>query len=308
MARTPSWPKLVVVAWILALAFGLGRAQSPPAFPPKPPVLKVPSPFDSLGSGLKLSDEDGRISADTLRVRRQRLTLREIIERSIAGEKGKLAGHHDMNYTMTLRVAEYWKKKKEIEEYVFRNYSDIEGHSRVVQLDQREIRYKKEGNEWVLDPEDDPDHVSVEVDTEGYRDFQELPFFLEQTHEFDFELLERFVREDHVIFKIGFRPKSSFKPLPSGTVYVDTSAYRIIHEEFDFEHNPFPLFVKDITHMSRYWEELATGEWVFTKMLFEVQLRNISFGYAPLRVAVVLSRSGFRFDEGFDERLFGEGP
>ena len=53
-------------------------------------------------------------------------------------------------------------------------------------------------------------------------DFVEMPFFLEQQEEFDFELLERTVEVDHVIFKIGFKPKSEFKALPSGVVLTWT--------------------------------------------------------------------------------------
>jgi hypothetical protein len=243
---------------------------------------------------------------DTTEVSTKPLTLREIIARCVEGEKRKLSGHNDMTYTMTVRVVVNWKKKKEIRDVVTRIYADDTGFSRGVLLGESVRNFKLEDGEWVLDEEKGDEKSPVRVESDGHSDFADLPFFLEEQKEFDFELLDRTVEVDHVIFKIGFKPKSSFKALPSGIVFVDTDDYRIIHEEFTFDQNPFPLFLKDVGRFSRHWEELPGGEWVFTRVMMEVDLRGGWFGKIPDRAAVAVFRDDFSFDEGYDSRTFGE--
>ncbi len=266
----------------------------------RPPLREVPR--DSL---LVLPPVYG--TTDTSRVTAKPVGLREIIRRCVEGERTRLAGHDDMTYTLTVRTALRWRSRKEVRDAVFRMYADADGFARTVQLGENLRKYKRKDDSWV--PDDDEESGSkgrVRVESDGYSDFVEMPFFLEEQQEFDFELLERTIEVDHVIFKIAFKPKSSFKPLPSGIVYVDTDAYRIIHEEFEFEQNPFPMFVKDIGRISRHWGELPGGQWVFTKMMMEVELRGGWTGFMPEHVAVALYRDDFEFDTGYDSRIFGE--
>jgi len=243
-------------------------------------------------------------ATDTVHVQRRKLTLEEILARCMQGEKTKLAGHRDMTYTLTVRALIFWAKKKEVQERVYRVFSDDTGFSRSVQVGEETRRFKLQDGAWVPDEasEDDP---QIKVESDGFSDFVELPFFLELQQEFDFKLLDRTLEEDHVIFKVGFTPKSEFKTLPAGIVYVDTDAYRIVHEEFTLVQNPFPLLVKEVKSISRHWEELPGGEWVFTRMLMEVELRHMFFDQVPRRVAIAVLREDFRFDQGYDERLFG---
>jgi len=246
-----------------------------------------------------------RGATDTVHVQIKKLTLQEILERCIQGEKSKLAGHHDMTYTLNVRLLNFWEKKKEVRDTVIRVFADESGYSRSVELGEVVHHYVRREGAWV--PDEGPElEFKMEVESDFFSDFVELPFFLEEPQEFDFSLLNRTIESDHVIFEISFRPKSDFKPLPAGRIWVDTDAYRIIHEEFTFPQNPFPLILKDIKGFSRHWEELPGGEWVFTRILMEVELRNVFFGQAPQRVSISLQREDFHFDQGYDARVFGE--
>jgi hypothetical protein len=266
----------------------------------KRPPARTPPP-DSLPT---LTPAYG--TTDTARATAKPLSLREIIERCVQGERTKLGGHADMTYTLTVRALTRWKKRKEVRDIVHRIYADASGYSRTVQLGESVHKYKLKDGEWVVDTDESESKGRVRVESDGYSDFVEMPFFLEEQREFDFELLGRTIEVDHVIFKIGFKPKSSFKALPSGVVYVDTDAYRIIHEEFEYDANPFPMFIKDIGRISRHWEQLPGGEWVFTKIMMEVDLRGAWTGVIPEHAAVALHRDNFEFDTGYDARTFGE--
>jgi hypothetical protein len=243
---------------------------------------------------------------DTIDVEARHITIREIIQRAMKGEKTKLAGHDDMTYTSTLRTIVRWKDKKKVKEEVYRSYADTRDRSRHVFLDENTIHYKREGAEWIIKDKKEDDDSRVRVRTSRRNDFSRLPFFLEDDSEFEFKLIDRTLEVDHVVFKIAFRPKSAFKPLPYGVIYISSDRYRVIHEQYHFDKNPAPLFLKDIKRISRHWAELPGGEWVFTKIMGELDLRTDPFGWIPGTVSFALIRNDFRFDEGYDPHLFGD--
>jgi len=241
--------------------------------------------------------------------RASELTLREIIQRCVEGEKTKLAGHHDMTFNAMVRTILTWEgKKREILDQVYLVYEDDKGVSKRVRLtEDKTIEDYKKGA-WVPREDEDDDEEEVQINVEASdrgADMSRLPFFLKDQEEYDFELLERHLEGDHVIFKIAFHPRSKFKPLPSGTVYVDTHAYRIVHEEFTFEENPAPMFLKDVKSISRQWMELPGGQWVVSKVLGEVELRGGFTGLIPGRVQFALLLNDYRFDQGYDSHRFG---
>lgn len=251
---------------------------------------------------------------DPERVTAREMTLREIMARATEGERTKLAGHRDMTFDATLRSILTWKKKKEVRDEVYLVYQDADGMDKRVRLAEKVTRYRRDGKTWVPKKDDageDDDEkarrgsVQVEVNEEGRgADLSRLPFFLENQEDYDFTLLERTLEGDHVIFKIAFHPRSPWKPLPSGTVYVDTDAFRVIHEEFTFLENPAPVFLKDIERVSRHWTKLPGGEWVTSEILARLH-PNGTFGLLPEQVDVVLTLNDYRFDRGYDARKFG---
>ena len=285
-------PFLRTVAVCIAMASPLATSIVPSARSadrPEPPLMTIPE----------------RVVADTLQVRREKLTLREIIERSIEGERTKLAGRRSMTYTAQVRVVSTWKKKKEIEEVVLRTYAEADGFERTVELGQRTQRLRRDGDTWIADDPDDDEPGFVQVDSGESREFEQIPFFFEDLDRYRFELVDRIVEREHVIFRVAFEPRSEFDALPSGTLYIDTNRYRVVHEEFDFSRNPFPLLLRDITRVSRQWTELPGGEWVFTKIRGEVTLRADPFGMIPERVIFSVERDEFAFDVDYDAREFG---
>ncbi len=235
------------------------------------------------------------------------MTLREIIDRCVEGEKTKLAGHHDMTATATVRTLALWKKKKLVADAAYLMYEDDEGLRKSVRLGDARRKYKLEDGAWVPDKDEKEDDSPVEVEfSDEGKGLSEVPFFLEDQADYRFTLLERNLEGDHVIFKIAFEPRSPFKPLPSGTVYVDTDAFRIIHEEFTFDkQNPMPLLIKGIRRVSREWRRLPTGEWVVSRVMAEVDFHGSWTRLIPERVTIALVLDDYRFDRGYDPARFG---
>lgn len=265
----------------------------------------TPAPADTLSPG---EEQLPRFRVvDPTVSQADRMTLREIIDRSVEGEKGKLAGHRDMTYTLTLRSILSWKKKREIHDEIIRIYEDDKGTEKRIRLLEKVEKQKLEDDRWVQSEEDENEgRVTVEADrAERGENLSHVPFFLRNQEDYEFTLLERNLENDHVIFKIAFKPRSTFKPLPSGTVYVDTDAFRVIHEEFHFDQNPVPLLLKDVERISRHWTRLPEGEWVVSRMSAVFTLQGSWMGVLPERVEVGITFSDYAFDRGYDPRVFG---
>jgi hypothetical protein len=117
-----------------------------------------------------------------------------------------------------------------------------------------------------LDPEGEP----VEV---RYEDFDHLPFYLEDRNDYDFEIVGRQIVDQRLIYEVRLTPKSEFDVAPQGRVWVDTSTFQILREEFDFgERVPMPMFVKSIGPVVRERERVGDA-WVVSRLLIRVDLR-----------------------------------
>jgi hypothetical protein len=285
-----------LVLWLLAMPVAAASAPDPAELDAAP---------DSTANGEEEDLPRYRV-VDPIRSESTEMTLREIIARAVRGEETKLEGHHDMTFNVTFRSVLLWEKKKEVRDQIYLVYQDDRGLDKRVLLTEQVSRYKRKDGAWVADPEQEEGgevRVEVERDSPGGT-LSRLPFFLENQEDYRFTLRERTLEGDHVIFGIEFQPRSRFKPLPSGVVYIDTDAFRVIHEEFRFDENPVPLFLKGVDRVSRQWTHMSRGEWVTSRILGSFRL-NGAFGVMPDRVDVALIFNDYRFDQGYDPERFG---
>jgi hypothetical protein len=217
-----------------------------------------------------------------------------------------------MTFNVTMRTILRYENKKEIRDEVLLIYQDDRGVERRVKLAEKVQKLKRQRGtgaegKWVVE-DVEPDKAQVRAEMRAAhrgRDLARLPFFLRNQEDFDFHLLKRTLEEDHVIFKIAFRPRSPFKPLPSGTVYIDTNDFRVVHEEFTFEENPVPVLLKGVRRISRQWTELPGGQWVVSRIMGDFDLRGSWLGFIPDEVEVAVVFNDYRFDQGYDPRRFG---
>ena len=156
-------------------------------------------------------------------------------------------------------------------------------------------RYKIENGareEW-------DDDAAVEI---GFEDFNDLPFYLEETNDYDFDIRSREIVGDRVIYEVALEPKSDFDIAPHGVIWIDASNYQILREEFDFgDRAPMPLFVKSVGPFVR--ERVKVGDvWVWKRMRIRLDLRLGFFRFMeesiPDTVQLLVDFQDHRVNEG----------
>ncbi len=232
-------------------------------------------------------------------------TVRELVRRAMQGERSKLAGHADAIYLTTTTMSVQWDDKKEVEQHVARVYGDSTGFTRRVLLATRAERFNKKNGDWVFDKDVSTHDDGYRIQDLGESRFTSIPVYLEHDEEFDFEFVQRTLEADRVVFHVRFKPKSDFSEMPKGEVWIDGKGYRVVHEIYDFTNNPFPLLIKGIRRVSMQWSELPGGEWVPRQVTAELDLRGW-MPFTPHSVSLKHVWGDFRFDQGYDERLFGK--
>ncbi|HKW13130.1 MAG TPA: hypothetical protein VJS69_01455 [Candidatus Krumholzibacteria bacterium] len=238
-------------------------------------------------------------------IKGKEFTVRELVARAMKGERSKLAGHANATYRVSAHVAVVWPNKKEVQTEVYRLYGDSTGYTRQVLLASKNEKFKKKDDAWVFDKEGKPDTDNYRISEEDMSRFTRVPVYLEHDEEFNFTLLDRTLEKDRVVFHCGFKPKSDFSEMPSGEIWVDGNGFRVVHELYDFTTNPFPMLIKGVRRISVQWQELPGGEWVPKQIAGEIDLRRNMMPFMPGSISFKQIWEDFRFDQGYDEKLFG---
>jgi len=119
---------------------------------------------------------------------------------------------------------------------------------------------------------------------------------LEDVDAFDYTLLDHRLFGDYLVYHVGFEPKSSFEPLPSGEVWIETGDFVVLHENAWFtDVVPFPMFIRSIDWVSRARERIE-GRWVWTRQQLAVSTRLGALG-GPDLVELCDTHGDYRFPE-----------
>jgi hypothetical protein len=264
--------EVVVRAWRVALALcSVPLAAAAPA--PQDSLPRGPSPrwVFALEDTLRIETD---FTTPMIEVQAERLGIGEIVERCILREE-ELAGRIESHeYTMlskavfTVGEPGPSAKRTMIIEQLDRRFFRKPDERRTIPL--KLETWRVEGGErkpWDLEGED----PSVGV---TYDDLSHLPFYLDDRSNYDFEILSRRIVGDRVFYEVRLTPESDFEIAPSGRIWVDTSTFSIVREEFDFgDRVPLPMFIKRVGPYVRERERIG-DLWVWKRMLIRVELRG----------------------------------
>jgi hypothetical protein len=230
---------------------------------------------------LTLAKEDtldltGIADIGTVEVQANRLSIGEIVQLCIDREEDLARRIESHRYTQLVKsvfhVGGYGPaaKKLLVLEEVDRVSFRRSGIDRTTALHvDRYVLEKGERKPW--DEKDDEGGDGIEI---RFEDLGDLPFYLEERGAYDFRIIGRHYVEGRLIYQVRLRPRSDFAIAPEGTIWVDTSNFQILREEFFFgDRVPLPMIVRSIGPFVRERERIG-DLWVWKRMLIRVDIRT----------------------------------
>ena len=237
-------------------------------------------------------------------VRAPRVTLDEILDRVARGEARRDSLMHDQQYTMV----------------AFLTYVDTTETPPVRrrQWEQASRVYKKQPNKVREVPYrtksrfKDADDINVTAGPGMREQLVSFAFDPRARRQYKFTIEDRKLVGGHLVYVIGFEPKSKLDPWPSGRVWVDTNDFIIGREELWYRgRSPNPMFFKSIDSCVLE-RSLVDGKWwVLTRILARVELTSATRFMAklarqPLPPIVDFSAvlQDYTVNQGLDDTVF----
>lgn len=213
-----------------------------------------------------------------------RLRLEEILSLVAQGEARRDSLMNDVAFTALMRVTGHSKDLSKGEKAKSFVYWDAASRVYKKRPDKvRTIRLKDQGYDEDGKPKNDSD-VSVSFDADLSEQFIAFAFDPALRSHYAYEIEERISVSDHIVYRIGFRPKSVLELLPSGRVWIDTNDFVILREEFWYrDRSPAPAFLERLDSCVIERERIDQRYWVVRRVLARVTLAD------PLRWASKLT-------------------
>jgi hypothetical protein len=271
-ARGPRTCRATLLACLLA-----GVLPGLAALPGEPRAAGV-----APGPALAVEDTM-RTEVPEVLVRAPRVTLDEILDRVARGEARRDSAIRDQSFTATIRILRDTAGKgtpEVLAESVSKVYRKKPGLVRTVPLRHYERYPEKAPDEGGMAEPDFSPGMGEELVNFAFRPANR--------RNFRFRIEDRKLVGDHVVYTLGFEPRSALAVHePAGRVWVDTRDYVILRQEIRFRQSPVPLFLKSIPHM--VVERARAGDtWVLSRALVRMELtvpvprlgRSLDFGMA----------------------------
>jgi hypothetical protein len=302
-------------AWFVALALaGFAVAAfalfAPLATPPAHAQTLKRSPLIGVPGLPALAEEDTipvpSVLLSTVFVNAPRVTLDEILRRVAEGEARRDSLMKDQSYTLTALVTYLDADGKAPTgaqhryEYASKVYKKKPDKLREIPLIQRTNK-KDKNDDW-----------QVSAGPSMRENVVSFAFEPRARAQYQFTIEDRRYLAGHVVYVIGYRPRSNVDPLPTGRVWVDTNDFVIVREEFWYrDRSPEPLFLKRIDSCV-VERSLVDGKWwVVTRALARVQLSSAIQVMSKLArdpvtptVDFVLTRTDWKVNQGIDDAVF----
>jgi len=225
-------------------------------------------------------------------VRAPRVTLDEILARVERGERRRDSLLADQRFLVTARLVRSGDAKRAPEvltEWVARVFRKRPDRVRTQVL--RDYQAKRPGK--------GRPGVKVQLRADGGMDEEIVNFAFrpERRRQFRYRILGRDLVGGHVIYRIGFEPRSLLDPAaPHGMVWVDTNDFVIVRQEVGFDHSPAPPLLKDIKRIVIERKNVG-GHWVLSRLLMRAET------FVPLPQV----GRGFDFSMRFDDYAINTG-
>jgi len=172
-----------------------------------------------------------------------------------------------------------------------RLHVDTDGERRTVRL-HTTSRTWEDGELTETDTDDD---VAEEWQDDLTEVTLALPFDLLTANRYRYEIRERTLIGEHLVFRIGFKPRNRFEPGLVGEVWIDYNDFVIRRMEGAMTGPmPIPLLMTGVPHFEMALMQ-TDGRWVLDELHALVDLNEVVPG-VPDQVELHVQRSDYEFE------------
>ena len=285
------WPGAVLALALACLA-------------PAPAAGQAPAPTLAVEDTLPMSMT--RLPEEI--VRAPRVSLDEILRRVAEGEARRDSLMQDQVFTM-LAALTYRDDEKGASAPVVRQWESATRVYRKRPDKVRTVPLRHKSN-FKTD-----DGANVSVGASMGEELVTFAFSPRARSRFEFTILERHLVGDHVVYLIGFTPRSKLDDLPAGRAWVDTNEFVIVRQEFWYrDRSPAPLVFKSIDSCVIERTRVDGRWWVLSRVLARVQITSLARVLARVgkekltpTVDFTLATRDWRVNQGIDDAVFAAG-
>ncbi len=225
-----------------------------------------------------------------------RVTLEEILRRVERGEARRDSLIRDQAFTATVRLVKgsAGARPELLSEVVTRVYKKKPDRVREILLRRWSSARSKD------------EAVNVGFTPSTAERIVSFAFSPELRDQFRFRILGREIVGGHVIYRVGYEPRSPLHPFaPRGQVWVDTNEFVILRQESTFDRSPLPLLLKSVDRLVVERTQAADGLWVVGRMLMRAQFTiPVPRLGSSFDMAVLLD--DYRNNAGLDDAFFAQ--
>ncbi len=224
----------------------------------------------------------GSADFDTLAVTAERVSVEEIIRaitERLEADEARIRTHES---TQLMTMIAHESQEPDCDDYTIYETAErqrVERGSAIqsVVLWERERKYR-DGK-----LQEDKDQKDKKQDQEMKAEWFDIgqglsiatPFDAETGDKYHYELEDRALVGNNVVYRIGFAPKNRFEALPSGTVWVDYTDLVLRRIEARYtDAVPVPLFLKAVPFL-RITQKKVGDYWVADEIHARAVLRNL---------------------------------
>lgn len=272
------------------------RADDDPGSPTLPtdgPPETLPLPTIALEDSLP----EPTLTLPETVVHAPRASLDEILRRIADGEKIRDAWMKDQSYDVVFKVldAEIPDTTGLWYEYAAHIYKKLPDKS-------REIPLRRRGRE----------RADIALGGTMGEEIVGFAFDPSTRSKYDFEIRDRYVLGDHLVYRIAFAPKSALDGLPNGEVWVDTNEFVILREVFSYpDQSPAPFWIESFdscvierTRVDGRWWVLSR---VMARLTFASPIRaaaRLAGDKIPKILDVAYTQTNWEVNRGLPDSLF----
>ncbi|MBT4291986.1 hypothetical protein HOD41_04790 [bacterium] len=229
---------------------------------------------------------------DTIRITAKSVRVSEVVKRIGEQMRKNWIQRGASTYTENEKTTLWDGDKIDCYENINRVHMDADYQSNIISLRSRHRQWE----DGTLTKDETDENMEEYLPENVISVGMDMPFSLTQGGSYRYEILDRILIGNNLVYKLGFESKSKFKPQTSGVVWIDFSDFAIRRMEGSMSGvMPIPL-MKSVPHYLLINKKID-GHWVISEMTCEVELHG-NLPLIPDRAKMTMKYSDYEFEHG----------